>query len=141
MNSLANSYYFLNRHDDALSLREKLVQLRKRFLPQHHPLLGNQQHKFSDSVSIFMHFHTGDASFNLSISYKVDRQWHRAIASAEEALQIRQATLPQSHPHVASVQTWIRNIKISSIKALLISESVLSPAIENILQAKLNSWL
>ena len=62
-------------------------------------------------LSIVTHFLTGDALFNLSISYKQNGDWHIAILCARQALHVRQATLPLSHPNVAAVDRWIRVLK------------------------------
>ena len=62
-------------------------------------------------LSIVTHFLTGDALFNLSISYKQNGDWHLAILCARQALRVRQTTLPLSHPNVAAVDRWIRVLK------------------------------
>ena len=40
MNNLANSYSALGRHDDALALRERVLEFRRRVLPENHPGIG-----------------------------------------------------------------------------------------------------
>ncbi len=65
--------------------------------------------------SIVTCFLTGDALFNLSISYKVNGDWHMAILCATQALRVRQTTLPLSHPNVAAVHRWIRDLKEGSV--------------------------
>ena len=40
MNNLANSYSDLGRHDEALEMREKTLEFRRRVLPENHPSIG-----------------------------------------------------------------------------------------------------
>ena len=40
MNSLANSYSALGRHGEALEMREKTLEFRRRVLPENHPDIG-----------------------------------------------------------------------------------------------------
>ncbi len=40
MDNLANTYGALGRHADALVLREKVLEFRRRVLPEDHPDLG-----------------------------------------------------------------------------------------------------
>ena len=40
MGSLANTYEHLGRHQDALALKEKSLEFRRRALPENHPEIG-----------------------------------------------------------------------------------------------------
>jgi len=40
MNNLAASYSALGRHDEALEMREKTLEFRRRVLPESHPSIG-----------------------------------------------------------------------------------------------------
>ncbi len=40
MSNLANAYNALGRHQDALVLQEKLLEVWRRVLPENHPNLG-----------------------------------------------------------------------------------------------------
>ena len=40
MNNLACSYSALGRHDEALEMREKTLEFRRRVLPENHPDIG-----------------------------------------------------------------------------------------------------
>ncbi len=40
MNNLANSYYALGRHDEALEMRGKTLEFYSRVLPENHPDIG-----------------------------------------------------------------------------------------------------
>ena len=40
MGNLANSYFALGRHDEALEMREKTLEFYRRVLPENHPDIG-----------------------------------------------------------------------------------------------------
>ena len=40
MSNLATSYYNLGRHADALAMQERVVEFRRRVLPENHPDIG-----------------------------------------------------------------------------------------------------
>ena len=40
MNNLASTYSALGRHDDALAMRERVLEFRRRVLPENHPDIG-----------------------------------------------------------------------------------------------------
>ena len=40
MGNLAVSYSNLGRHADALAMKERVVEFRRRVLPENHPLIG-----------------------------------------------------------------------------------------------------
>ena len=40
MNNLANSYSALGRHQEALEMKEKTLEFRRRVLPENHPSIG-----------------------------------------------------------------------------------------------------
>ena len=40
MVNLATSYSYLGRHDEALEMREKTLEFRRRVLPENHPEIG-----------------------------------------------------------------------------------------------------
>ena len=40
MNNLASTYSELGRHADALALRDKVLEFRRRVLPEDHPAIG-----------------------------------------------------------------------------------------------------
>ena len=40
MNNLANTYYALGRHQDALVMQEKTLEFRRRVLAENHPDIG-----------------------------------------------------------------------------------------------------
>ena len=40
MSNLASSYFDLGRHEDALAMRERALEFRRRVLPENHPDIG-----------------------------------------------------------------------------------------------------
>ena len=92
MGNLAATYSALGRHQDALVLKEKTLDFRRRVLPENHPDIGT-------------------SCFNISLSYHQFGDSHRAIARAREALRIFQAALPPSHPSVKTAQELVRQIE------------------------------
>ena len=40
MSNLASSYFDLGRHEDALAMRERVLEFRRRVLPESHPDIG-----------------------------------------------------------------------------------------------------
>ena len=40
MNNLAQTYSDLGRHDDALAMKERVLEFRRRVLPENHPSIG-----------------------------------------------------------------------------------------------------
>ena len=40
MNNLANTYSALGRHEDALVLKERVLEFQRRVLPENHPDIG-----------------------------------------------------------------------------------------------------
>ena len=88
MGNLANRYFALGRHQDALAMQEKTLEFMRRVIPENHP-------------------HIGISCLNLGISCRKVGDLHRALQFAREALRIFQATLPPSHPHVTQAQQLV----------------------------------
>ena len=40
MNNLANSYSDFGRHEEALAMRERVLEFKRRVLPENHPDIG-----------------------------------------------------------------------------------------------------
>ena len=80
MNNLANSYEALNRHADALKLREETLAIQKRVLPKDHPDTLRSMH-------------------NLANSYAALNRPTDALKLCEEVLAIMKRVLPKDHPH------------------------------------------
>ena len=88
MGNLANRYFALGRHQDALAMQEKTLEFMRRVLPDNHP-------------------HIGISCFNIGNSCHKVGDLHRALQFAREALRIFQATLPPSHPLVTQTQQLV----------------------------------
>jgi hypothetical protein len=48
MNNLANLYYDLGRHQEALVMKEKTLEFRRRVLPENHPEIGATSSRLFD---------------------------------------------------------------------------------------------
>ena len=111
MLNLANTYSALGRHEDALVLRERVLEFRRRVLPENHPDIGELHGgcvidcMFDGDTSSCLP--AGLALYNLSISHTQGDDLLRAIESAREALRIWQAALPPSHPDVAAAKQLV----------------------------------
>ena len=92
MNSLSGTYMALGRHQDALVMSEKTLEIRRRVLPQNHPDLGL-------------------ACYNISVIYSQVGDFLQAIDMAREALRIFQAALPPSHSHVQMAQQHLHQLE------------------------------
>ena len=97
MGNLANTYSALGRHQDALAMREKTLEFRRRVLPENHPDIGL-------------------ACFHLGISCHEVGDLHRALQFAREALRILQATLPPSHLHVTQAQQIVLQYELDTAR-------------------------
>jgi tetratricopeptide (TPR) repeat protein len=85
MSNLAVTYCHLGRHQDALAMGERTLELWRRALPENHPRLGI-------------------SCLNLGYNFVIAGDLLRALHFAREALRILQATMPPSHPHVKQAQ-------------------------------------
>ena len=92
MNSLAGTYVTLGRHQDALVMSEKTLEIRRRVLRQNHPDLG-----FS--------------CYNISVIYSQVGDFLQAIDMAREALRIFQAAFPPSHSHIQTAQQHLHQLE------------------------------
>jgi hypothetical protein len=99
MSSLASAYSALGRHQDALVMGEKALELRRRVLPKNH---------LSTCISCL----------NVGVSYFKLGDLHRALPFAREALRMLQATLPPSHPHVKQAQQLVLHCESDAARRL-----------------------
>ena len=49
MGNLASIYIKLERHADALAMQERVLEFRRRVLPENHPIIG-EEHVWSDAL-------------------------------------------------------------------------------------------
>ena len=52
MGNLAVSYYALGRHDEALAMRESVVEFYRRVLPENHPDIGEGHVRSGDACAL-----------------------------------------------------------------------------------------
>ena len=52
MTGLANSYCDLGRHNDALAMRESVLEFRRRVLPENHPDIGEGHVRSGDACAL-----------------------------------------------------------------------------------------
>jgi tetratricopeptide (TPR) repeat protein len=83
MSNLAAIYRALGLHEDALSMDESALEIRRRVLPPRHPDIAT-------------------SLYNTSLCYEEAGNMPRAVECAREALCIWQAALPPSHPRVVA---------------------------------------
>ncbi len=110
MTGLANSYSSLGRHNEALAMRESVLEFRRRVLPEDHPDIGEGHVRSGDACALLiMTFaFTGAALYNLSLSYEQCDALPRALECAREALRIRRAALPPGHQDVKNAGQQVR---------------------------------
>jgi tetratricopeptide (TPR) repeat protein len=89
MINLANAYFVLGRHQDALPMMEQALEIQQRGLPENH-------------------INVGISCFNLCNYYHRAGHFDRALRMARKAMRIIQATLPPSHPLVYQAQELVR---------------------------------
>ena len=89
MINLANAYFVLGRHQDALPMMEQALEIQQRGLPENH-------------------INVGISCFNLCNYYHRAGHFDRALQMARKAMRIIQATLPPSHPLVYQAQELVR---------------------------------
>jgi tetratricopeptide (TPR) repeat protein len=91
MGNLASVYSSLERHEDALALKERVLEHRRRVLPENHPAIGM-------------------AWYNLHTSYEKVGVYPRALECAKEALRIWQVSRPPGHEDILDAQKAIRKL-------------------------------
>jgi tetratricopeptide (TPR) repeat protein len=88
MDNIAGSYSFLGRHREALVLYQKVLEFRRRVLPESHSDIGASYIK-------------------VSLSQRKAGDFHRALENAREGLRIFQATLPPSNPGIEQARVLV----------------------------------
>ncbi len=90
MNNLANTYYSLGRHLEALRLREETLEIQKRVLPKEYP----------DTLNSMQ---------NLANSYAALDRNIEAFRLREETLEILKRVLPKDHPQTLTGMADLAN--------------------------------
>jgi len=81
MCNLATTYSHLGRHDDALAMQERALEIRLRVLPPGHPDIGESMN-------------------NLATKYSDLGRHDDALAMKKKALEFQRRVLPSSHPDI-----------------------------------------
>ncbi len=105
MNNLALSYGDLGRHNEALAMRESVLEFIRRVLPEDHPDIGEGHVRSGDAFALLnmIFLFTGSAFYNLSFSYEQCDALPRAleyrdVKNAEERFRrLEQATQLAGH--------------------------------------------
>ncbi len=110
MHALAASYSDLGRNNEALAMRESVLEFRRRVLPENHPDIGEGHVRSGDACALLIAF-TGMALYNLSFSYEQCDALPVALECAREALRIRRAALPPGHQDVENAEERVRRLE------------------------------
>jgi hypothetical protein len=107
MVKLAQTYSLLQRHHDALTLKEEVLQHYRRVLPDNHPDIGAVvPSSVVDFVGLLFHvafvltrFVQDQAMGNLANTYLDLGRLQEALVLHEKSLDFRRRVLPEGHPH------------------------------------------
>ncbi|UJR23956.1 hypothetical protein I4U23_026924 [Adineta vaga] len=91
-NNIATTYFFLQKHDMALTYYNKALDIREKVLPADHP----------DIASIYN---------NLGNLYEAKKEYAKAMKYYERALNSRRKTLPPDHPSITQTEENILELK------------------------------
>ena len=112
MGNLALTYSALGRHDDALAMEERVLEFRRRVLPENHPDIGEGDVWYWIAFFLIVTIaFTGLALYNISCSYKRAGEISLAVECAREALRIWQAALPPGHEYVLAAKELVRRLE------------------------------
>jgi eukaryotic-like serine/threonine-protein kinase len=123
LSALANNYARVNRHAEALKIRQEVVEARKRSLPRDHPDTLASIHSLSNSLVVVNrhdealklreqvlaarqrtlspdHAETLSSMINLARSYTAMNRRQEATKLYEQTLAAQKRTLPVDHPDV-----------------------------------------
>ena len=114
MGNLAATYSALGRHEDALAMKERVLELRRRVLPEDHPDIG-EGHAWSGVACcgvivgrwlIFCFRRAGLAMNNLARTYSALGRHADALAMQERVLEFDRRVLPENHPDIGEGDVW-----------------------------------
>jgi hypothetical protein len=99
MNNLANTQSELGRHQDALLMKEKTLEFRRRVLPENHPDIGAAIFAvgflFRRTLMLSV---LGSAMGNLANTYSDLGRHQDALVMEEKTLEFLRRALPENHP-------------------------------------------
>ena len=103
MSTLAATYGELGRHQDALALREKTLEFRRRVLPENDPEIGVMQMCLLIRRVMLMRSVLGSAMNELAKSYSKLGRHQDALVLEEKTLEFLRRVLPVNHPDIGKV--------------------------------------
>ena len=112
MGNLAASYSDLGRHEEALEMREKTLEFRRRVLPENHPDIGDGH--TPPLIPFYLNFifvYAGLSLYNISLSYNETGDLQRAMECVRESLRVLQTALPPGHQDILDAQDMIRYLE------------------------------
>ena len=104
--NLANTYWHLQRHQDALLLKEKTLEFRRRVLPENHPDIGTT---WCDVISLTWHMTiivAGDSMGNLGSTFMALGRYQDAEAINKKTLEFMRRVLPENHPNIGATSAF-----------------------------------
>ena len=114
MGILASTYSALGRHEDALAMNERVLELFRRVLPEDHPDIG-EGHVWSGVacvvvivgrwIDVFV-LRAGSAMSQLASTYSAIGRHEDALAMQEKSLELRRRVLPEDHRHIGEGHVW-----------------------------------
>ena len=108
MVKLAQTYSLLQRHQDALTLKEEVLQHYRRVLPDNHPDIGAVvPSSVVDFVGLLFHvafvltrFAQDQAMGNLANTYREVGRHQDALVLEQKTLEFQRRVLPENHPEI-----------------------------------------
>ena len=103
MGTLAETYGELGRHQDALALREKTLEFRRRVLPENDPEIGVMQMCLLIRRVMLMRSVLGSAMNELAKSYSKLGRHQDVLVLQEKTLEFCRRVLPDNHPDTGAL--------------------------------------
>jgi tetratricopeptide (TPR) repeat protein len=103
ISNLAATYSDLGRHQDALVMKEKTLEFRRRVLPENHPdICATCVLRLIDVDVEVTISALGDAMNNLAATYSALGRHQDALVMKEKTLEFRRRVLPENHPDIGA---------------------------------------
>ena len=104
MSCVAINYGDLGRHAEALVLREKVLEIRRRVLPEDHPDIGEFVWLCCLTLLDCDAFEiVGRAMYNLAISHVKLERTAEALVLLEKVMEFFRRVLPEDHPDIGEI--------------------------------------
>ncbi len=102
MGNLANTYWHLQRHQDALLLQQETLEFRRRVLPENHPDICATRCNVISFPCYMTIIVAGDSMGNLGSTYMALGRHQYALAMNEKTLELMRRVLPQNQPNIGA---------------------------------------